>query len=73
MVTVSSGALSIVRDASAMTDHSLQALAILRDPAQFKRYVIPFLLVIFSGYTNEAAKRNWSAVPAVFGGILGWI
>jgi len=69
MVTVSSQALSIVRDASAMTDHSLQALAILRDPSQFKWYVIPLLLVIFFVYTNEAAKRNWSAVLA---GLAFW-
>ncbi|MDO9515763.1 MAG: hypothetical protein Q7J01_06650 [Syntrophales bacterium] len=69
MVTVSSQALSIVRDASSMTDYSLQALAILRDPAQFKWYIIPFLLVVLFIYFKEAAGRNWSAVLA---GLAFW-
>jgi hypothetical protein len=69
MVTVSSQALSIVRDASSMTDYSLQALSILRDPSQFKWYVIPFLLVVLFVYTKEMAERNWSAVLA---GLAFW-
>jgi len=69
MVTVSSQALSIVTDASSMTDYSLQALSILRDPAQFKWYIIPVLLVVLFVYTREAANRNWSAILA---GLAFW-
>jgi hypothetical protein len=69
MVPVSPEALSIVRDVSSLTDHSLQALSILRDPAQFKWYVIPFLLVVIFIYTREAAERNWSTVLA---GLAFW-
>jgi len=69
MGTLSSQALSIVRDASSMTDYSLQALSILRDPAQFKWYIISVLLVVLFIYTKEAATRNWSAVLA---GLAFW-
>ena len=69
MVTLSSQALSIVRDASTMTDYSLQALSILRDPSQFKWYIIPLLLVVLFVYTREATGRNWSAVLA---GLAFW-
>lgn len=52
-----------------MTDHTLQALAILRDPGQFKWYVIPLLAFVFYVYTVEAENRNWAAVMA---GLAFW-
>ena len=47
-----------------MTDHALQALSILRDPGQFKWYVITLLAFVFYVYTVEAEKRNWSLILA---------
>ena len=52
-----------------MTDSALQALSILRDPSQFKWYVIPLLAFVFYVYTVEAEKRNWSLILA---GLAFW-
>ncbi len=52
-----------------MTEHTLQALAILRDPGQFKWYVIPLLAFVFYVYTIEAEKRNW---PVIMAGLAFW-
>lgn len=52
-----------------MTETSAQALRILRDPSQFKWYVIPLLLVVIYIYMVEVEKKNWKAV---FAGLSFW-
>ncbi len=52
-----------------MTENALQALSILRDPSQFKWYVIPLLAFVFYVYTMEAEKRNWNLILA---GLAFW-
>jgi hypothetical protein len=52
-----------------MTEASQKALEILRDPNQFKWYVIPFLAFIFYIYTVEVEKKNWNIVLA---GLAFW-
>ncbi len=52
-----------------MSDTALQALSILRDPSQFKWYVIPLLAFVFYVYTVEAEKRNWNLILA---GLAFW-
>jgi hypothetical protein len=52
-----------------LTQSAQQALAILRDPSQFKWYVIPLLAIFFYVYTIEAEKRNWSLLLA---GLTFW-
>jgi hypothetical protein len=52
-----------------MSEHTLQALSILRDPGQFKWYVIPLMAFVFYVYTIEAEKRSWSVVLA---GLAFW-
>ena len=69
MIDLSSHAFSMVKDPSSITDYSLQALSILRDPAQFKWYIIPLLLIVIFVYTKEMSNRNWSAVLA---GLAFW-
>jgi hypothetical protein len=52
-----------------MSEASQRALEILRDPNQFKWYVIPLLSLIFYVYTVEVEKKNWSIV---FAGLAFW-
>ena len=52
-----------------LTESAQQALNILRDPSQFKWYVIPLLAIFFYIYTVEVEKRNWSLVLA---GLTFW-
>ncbi len=52
-----------------MTESAQQALAILRDPSQFKWYVIPLLAFVFYVYTVEAEKKNWNLILA---GLAFW-
>ena len=52
-----------------MTENALQALSILRDPSQFKWYVIPLLAFVFYVYVHETEKRNWNLVLA---GLAFW-
>ncbi len=52
-----------------LTESAQQALSILRDPAQFKWYVIPLLALVFYVYTTETEKRNWNLV---FAGLTFW-
>jgi hypothetical protein len=52
-----------------LTESALKALSILRDPDQFKWYVIPLLSFIFYVYVVETEKRNWSLVLA---GLAFW-
>lgn len=47
-----------------MTESSIQALKILRDPSQFKWYVVPLLLVVIYIYMVEVEKKNWKAILA---------
>lgn len=47
-----------------MTEYSAMALKILRDPTQFKWYVIPLFLVVIYIYVSEIEKKNWKAVFA---------
>jgi hypothetical protein len=53
-----------------MTPASQQALAILRDPSQFKWYIIPIFALIVYVYANEVQKKNWSLV---FAGLAFWL
>ena len=52
-----------------MSEFAQQALAILRDPSQFKWYVIPLMAFVFYVYTVEVEKKNWSLVLA---GLAFW-
>jgi len=52
-----------------MTPFAEQALAILRDPSQFKWYVIPLFALIVYVYANEIERRNWKLV---FAGLAFW-
>jgi len=52
-----------------MTASSAQALSILRDTAQFKWYIIPFLLVVLYIYAVEIQQKNWKVV---FAGLALW-
>lgn len=52
-----------------MTDAAQRALEILRDPTQFKWYVIPLMALIFYVYTVEVEKKNWNIVLA---GLAFW-
>ena len=45
-----------------MTEASLQALSLLRQPERMQWYVIPFLAAVAYFYLNEAEQGNWSAV-----------
>lgn len=51
------------------TDSAAQALAILRDPAQFQWYVIPLFALIVYVYAVEIERRRWSLV---FAGLAFW-
>lgn len=52
-----------------MTESSVQALSILRDTAQFKWYIIPFLLIVIYIYAVEVSQKNWKVVLA---GLAFW-
>ena len=52
-----------------MSESAQQALDILRDPSQFKWYVIPLMAFVFYVYTVEVEKKNWSLVLA---GLAFW-
>lgn len=52
-----------------MSEAARLAYGILRDPAQFKWYVIPLLAIFFYIYTVEVEKKNWSIVLA---GLAFW-
>jgi hypothetical protein len=49
---------------SGQGEGSAEALAILRDGAQFKWYVIPLFLVVLHFYVDEIRMKNWSAILA---------
>jgi len=52
-----------------MAESAAQALSILRDPTQFKWYVIPLFALVVIVYANEIERRNWSLV---FAGLAFW-
>jgi hypothetical protein len=52
-----------------LTESAMKAISILRDPGQFKWYVIPLLAFVFYVYVVETEKRNWSLVLA---GLAFW-
>lgn len=52
-----------------MTQAAQAALSILRDPSQFKWYVIPLFALVVYVYANEIEKRRWSLV---FAGLAFW-
>ncbi len=52
-----------------MTDASLQAMEILRNPENMKWYVVPLLVFVLYIYVVEIERRNWSAVLC---GIAAW-
>src|SRR5512137_645557 len=49
---------------SGQGEGSAEALAILRDGAQFKWYVIPLFLVVLHFYVDEIRMKNWSVILA---------
>ena len=57
------------RGAALPSDAAQEALAILRDPAQFKWYVIPLLAFVAYVYAVEVERRNWNVVLA---GLAFW-
>lgn len=52
-----------------MSESARLAFSILRDPSQFKWYVIPLLALLFYIYSVELEKKNWSLV---FAGLAYW-
>lgn len=53
-----------------MSDYSLSALSILRNPQlTLKWYVVPLLLIVMYIYTKEAYEKNWNVI---LGGIALW-
>jgi len=52
-----------------MSESATQALLILRDPAQFQWYVVPFLLVVIYIYSVEIGRKSWNVV---FAGLALW-
>jgi hypothetical protein len=50
-------------------ESALQALAILRDPSQFKWYVIPLFALVVYVYAVEIERENWDLV---FAGLAYW-
>ena len=52
-----------------LTESTQQALSILRDPSQFKWYIIPLLAFVFYVYVVETEKKNWSLI---FAGLPFW-
>ncbi len=51
------------------TESALQALAILRDPSQFRWYVIPLFALVVYVYAVEIERQNWDLV---FAGLAYW-
>jgi hypothetical protein len=47
-----------------MTDSSLQALSMLRDPSHFQWYLIPLLAFVIYVYFVEVERKNWNVVMA---------
>ncbi len=56
-------------DMARVSEASMKGLSILRDPAQFKWYVVPLLLVVLYVYAKEAQHKKWSVI---FGGLALW-
>lgn len=52
-----------------LTGHTLKTLETLRDPGNFKWYIIPILIIVLYIYINEWTKNNKAAV---FGGLAFW-
>ncbi|MDD5712212.1 MAG: hypothetical protein PHY31_05555 [Smithellaceae bacterium] len=52
-----------------MTASAAQALTLLRDPSQFKWYVIPIMLLVLYIYAVEIGKKNWAVILA---GLAYW-
>lgn len=51
-------------------ESAARALSILRDPALFKWYVIPLLLIVLYVYAQQIQVRRWSVV---LGGLAFWL
>jgi len=51
-------------------DSAVRALSILRDPAQFKWYVIPLFLLVLYVYAQQVQARRWAVV---FAGLAFWL
>jgi hypothetical protein len=56
----------------AVTDFTREAQHLLRDPHQFKWYVVTLLALVLYVYAVEVERRRWDIVLA-FGVILEWI
>lgn len=53
-----------------MSDYSISALSILRNPqATLKWYVVPLLLVVMYIYNKEAQEKHWNVI---LGGLALW-
>jgi len=69
MLQLSPHAIDMVKDPSTISAYSLQSLAILRDPHQFKWQVITLFLLVLYVYQSQISKKNWSVV---LGGLALW-
>ena len=55
---------------SGVTDFTLKAQRLLRDPAQFKWYVVTLLILVLYVYSVEVERRRWDIVLA---GLAFWL
>ncbi len=53
-----------------VTDFTLEAQRLLRDPAQFKWYVVTLLILVLYVYSVEVERRRWDIVLA---GLAFWL
>lgn len=53
-----------------MTDFTLEAQRLLRDPSQFKWYVVTLLVLVLYVYAVEVERRRWDIVLA---GLAFWL
>jgi hypothetical protein len=54
----------------AVTDFTAEAQRLLRDPAQFKWYVVTLLVLVLYVYAVEAERRRWDVILA---GLAFWL
>ncbi|MFN8215932.1 MAG: hypothetical protein U0R71_04990 [Solirubrobacterales bacterium] len=55
---------------SGVTDFTLEAQRLLRDPSQFKWYVVTLLVLVLYVYAVEVERRRWDVVLA---GLAFWL
>jgi hypothetical protein len=53
-----------------VTDFTVEAQRLLRDPAQFKWYVVTLLVLVLYVYAVEVERRRWDVILA---GLAFWL